>query len=103
MPGAWPVVAIDGRRYMDGGVRSTINLDVAADCDAAVLLVPAGGGAGAEIAGYRGRAAAVLADDTALAAFGHNPLDPACRVPSAQAGRVQGRAVAAQLTEFLAG
>lgn len=103
VPGAWPAVEIDGCRYMDGGVRSTINLDLAGDCDEAVLLVPTGGGVGPEIAAFDGRAVAVLADDTALAAFGDNPLNPACRVPSAWAGREQGRRQAAAVAEFLAG
>lgn len=103
VPGAWPPVVIGERRYMDGGVRSTINLDVAGDCDAAVLLVPTGGGVGGEIAAFGGRAIAVLADEAALTAFGANPLNPACRVPSAWAGRAQGRAQARGITEFLAG
>ena len=30
VPGAWPPVTIGDRRYMDGGVGSTINLDFAA-------------------------------------------------------------------------
>ena len=40
VPGAWPPVTIAGRRYMDGGVASSVNLGVARDCDAAVVLVP---------------------------------------------------------------
>lgn len=39
VPGAWPPVTIAGRRYMDGGVASSVNLGVADDCDAAVVLV----------------------------------------------------------------
>ena len=30
VPGAWPVVTIAGRRYMDGGIASSVNLGVAA-------------------------------------------------------------------------
>ncbi|CAJ1494843.1 patatin-like phospholipase family protein [[Mycobacterium] kokjensenii] len=101
VPGAWPPVVIGARRYMDGGVRSTINLDVAADCDEAVLLVPTGGGVDGEIDAYRGRVCAVLADGDALRAFGDNPLDPACRAASARAGRDQGRRQAAAIAEFL--
>jgi NTE family protein len=44
----------------------------------------------------------VFADDDSLAAFGPNPLDPACREPSARAGRAQGRRVAAEVAAFLA-
>jgi len=111
VPGVWPPVEIGGRRYMDGGMRSSINLDVAADCDAAVVLVPSGesapspfsAGAAAEIKGFGGRSCAVFADGAALRAFGANPLDPACRIPSARAGRAQGRRHAAAIAEFLSG
>lgn len=110
VPGVWPPVVIGERRYMDGGMRSTANLDVAEDCDVAVVLVPSGesapslfsDGAAAEIAAFGGRAFAVFADGVALRAFGSNPLDPACRIPSARAGREQGRRNAAAIAEFLA-
>jgi NTE family protein len=109
VPGAWPPVTIGDIRYMDGGVGSTINLDFADDCAAAVVLVPAGESApspfGAEAAteidGFRGAALGVFADDKSLAAFGANPLDPRCRRGSAEAGRAQGRREAAAVAEFL--
>lgn len=109
VPGAWPPVTIGGRRYMDGGVGSTINLRFVDDCDAVVVLVPSGrnspspfgGGAAEEIASHGDRVLGVFADDDALAAFGANPLDPACRVPSAHAGRTQGRRVADEIAAFL--
>jgi NTE family protein len=109
VPGAWPPVTIGDRRYMDGGIGSTINLDVADDCDAAVVLVPAGestpspfgAGSDAEIAAFRGAALGLFADDESLAAFGPNALDPACRPASARAGRAQGRREAARVAAFL--
>ncbi len=109
VPGAWPPVSIGGRRYMDGGVGSSVNLDVAHDCDVAVVLVPTGEsapvpfGAGpvAEIAALGGRAFGVFADDDSLAAFGANPLDPRCRIASAVAGRAQGRRTAKAVSAFL--
>ena len=109
VPGAWPPVTIGGRRYMDGGVASSVNLDVAGDCAVAVLLVPAGAdapapfGAGlaAEIAAFAGSTFTVFADDDSLAAFGPNALDPECRVASALAGREQGRRDAAAVARFL--
>ncbi|ORA77654.1 patatin-like phospholipase family protein [Mycobacterium malmoense] len=99
VPGAWPPVTIAGRRYMDGGVASSVNLAVAGDCDEAVVLVPSGvdgpspfgDGPAAEIAAFAGKAFAVFADEDSLTAFGPNPLDPRCRVASAMAGRDQGR------------
>ena len=111
VPGAWPPVTIGERRYMDGGVGSTMNIRVAEDCDTVVVLVPSGRGApspfgrdpAVEVDSFPGRAFGVFADDDALAAFGPNPLDPACREPSARAGRAQGRRVAASIAEFLTG
>jgi NTE family protein len=109
VPGAWPPVTIGGRRYMDGGVGSSVNLGVAGDCDAAVVLVPSGAdapapfgdGPAAEIAAFDGATHAVFADDDSLAAFGPNPLDPRCRIDSAAAGRRQGRREAAAVARFL--
>ena len=109
VPGAWPPVTIAGRRYMDGGVASPVNLGVAGDCDAAVVLVPSGAdapspfGAGpaAEIAAFAGATLAVFADDDSLAAFGRNALDPRCRIGSAVAGRAQGRREAGAVARFL--
>ncbi|WP_156657702.1 patatin-like phospholipase family protein [Mycobacterium kyorinense] len=111
VPGAWPPVTVADRRYMDGGIGSTINLDVADDCGAAVVLVPAGAsapssfgpGPAAEIAAFSGAALGVFADDESLAAFGANPLDPRCRTASARAGRAQGRREAAAVAAFLNG
>jgi NTE family protein len=109
VPGAWPPVTIGHRRFIDGGVGSSVNLFAAADCDDVVVLVPSGedspspfgSGAAAEISAFEGQALAVFADDAAVAAFGRNPLDPACRVPSARAGRAQGRCEAARVARFL--
>ncbi|MBB3605599.1 NTE family protein [Mycolicibacterium sp. BK556] len=110
VPGTWPPVTIGGRRYMDGGVSSSVHTAVAEDCATAVVLVPASestpspfsSGTAAEIAAFGARTFAVFADDASLAAFGPNLLDPRCRRPSAIAGRDQGRRVAAAVTEFLA-
>ena len=55
----------------------------------------------AEIAAFGARTFVVFADEASLSAFGPNPLDPRCRVPSAVAGREQGRRVAAEVREFL--
>ena len=112
VPGAWPPVTIDGRRYMDGGVASSVNLGVAGDCDAAVVLVPSGAdvpapfgdGPAAEMAAFAGtmfQCSRTFADDDSVAAFGPNPLDPRCRVASALAGREQGRREAAAVARFL--
>lgn len=109
VPGAWPPVTIGDRRYMDGGIGSTINLDVADDCAAAVVLVPTGesapsafgAGPADEIHGFRGAALGVFADDESLAVFGPNPLDPNCRSACARAGRAQGRRETEAVAAFL--
>ena len=109
VPGAWPPVHIDDRIFIDGGVGSTVNMVAAADCDVVVVLVPSGesspspfgDGAAAEIAAFPGATLALFADDDALAAFGPNPLDPRCRIPSARAGREQGRRHADAVADFL--
>jgi NTE family protein len=109
VPGAWPPVTIAGRRYMDGGVGSAVNLSVARDCDEAVVLVPSGvntpspfgAGPAAEIAAFGGTTFPVFADGNSLAAFGPNALDPRCRIPSAMAGREQGRREAGAVAKFL--
>lgn len=111
VPGAWPPVTIGHRRYIDGGVSSSINLELAADCQTVVVFVPAGqsapspfdpGGIAEEISEFAGAALSIYADDESLDAFGSNPLDPACRIPSAKVGRAQGRREARAIAEFLA-
>jgi NTE family protein len=109
VPGVWPPVTIGDRRYMDGGVGSSVNMALAADCGSAVVLVPSGrstpspfgSGAAEEVDAFGGSTFGVFADEQSLAAFGPNPLDPACRKPSALAGREQGRRVAAAVADFL--
>jgi NTE family protein len=111
VPGVWPPATIGDRRYMDGGVGSSVNMALANDCDVAVVLVPSGrntpspfsAGAGEEVDAFGGATLGVFADDESLDAFGPNPLDPACRTPSALAGREQGRRVAAAIAHFLGG
>jgi NTE family protein len=109
VPAVWPPVTIGERRYMDGGVGSSVNMALANDCAVAVVLVPSGrstpspfgGGAAEEVDAFGGAAFGVFADDESIAAFGPNPLDPACREPSALAGREQGRRIADAVTDFL--
>ena len=109
VPAVWPPVTIGERRFMDGGVGSTVNMSAAQDCNAAVALVPSaanspspwGTGAAAEIDDFPGATLAIFADEQSIAAYGPNPLDPACREPAAHAGRAQGRREARRVAEFL--
>ncbi|MER6035241.1 patatin-like phospholipase family protein [Streptomyces sp. NPDC001835] len=104
VPGVWPPVGIDGRRYVDGGVRSMANLDLVGDPDRVVVLVPMGmtepfpseQPVEESVRELRARGVEVVVvapDEAALTAIGDNPLDPGTRGPAAEAGRAQGRAL----------
>lgn len=111
VPGVWPVVAIEGSQYMDGGVYSSDNAHLALGSERVIIVSPLGEGAQYP-PGYRladqaallqanGSSVMVVCPDPASrAAMGSNPLDPAVRAPSALAGRTQGRSLAAQVAEF---
>jgi NTE family protein len=103
VPGIWPPVTIDGRRYMDGGVRSADNADLAAGAQRVIVISPLGMDSPLPtpmplrevLAGLKDGGATVTVispDEASLAAIGTNALDPATRVPAATAGRAQGRA-----------
>jgi NTE family protein len=106
VPGVWPPVTINGRRWMDGGMRSPANADLAAGYDRVVVVAPITRGLKpmpsvtdqvAELA-RSCRAVALLAPDAAsIAAFGRNLLDPRTRAPSAQAGYAQAATVRADV------
>jgi NTE family protein len=103
VPGVWPPVTIAGRRYMDGGIRSADNADLAGGAARIIVISPLGmesplptmlplrevatrlkdGGATVTV---------ISPDEASVTAIGTNALDPATRVPAARAGRAQGRA-----------
>ena len=102
VPGVWPPATVDGRRYVDGGVRSGENADYAAGASRVLVIVPlANTGlfpaekpldeAVRELRAGGAEVAIVGPDEDSLAAIGSNPLDPATREPAATAGRAQGR------------
>ncbi|PSR42809.1 patatin [Rhodococcus sp. AD45-ID] len=110
VPGVWPTVTIDGRRYMDGGMASGSNVHLAADCDVVVVLSPAadpapnllGGSLREEIdAMTQSRVLPIFADDAVVEAIGTNSLSPATRRPAAELGREQGRRTADEIAAFL--
>jgi NTE family protein len=108
VPGIWPVVEIDGHKYMDGGMRSGSNADLAAGADRVLILTPATeqtpmGPAvpPSEVDALApGRVHVIYADAASVAAFGANPLDPAARKPAALAGREVGRRAANAIAAF---
>jgi NTE family protein len=105
VPGVYPPVTIDGRRYVDGGMRSAANADLAEGCDRVVVLAPIPRGIGplasvdAQVTGMVARVAVVSPDEASRRAIGRNVLDPAARAGSARAGRAQAADVAAQVSE----
>jgi NTE family protein len=108
VPGVWPPVTIDGRRYMDGGIRSVTNVDLVAGHDRVLVLAPMAGfvpnplgpDRADELAACTGRVLVVDADEQSTAASGTNPLDPETRAPSAAAGRAQAASVADAVREL---
>ncbi|CAB4332084.1 MAG: patatin-like phospholipase family protein [Actinobacteria bacterium] len=97
VPGIWPPVTIGDTRFIDGGVNSGSNADLAEGCEVVVIIAPFAGGFGptveveAEALRSTGAIVEVIAADAqATEAFGTNVLDPATRVPSLREGRRQG-------------
>ncbi|MGE5156243.1 MAG: patatin-like phospholipase family protein [Betaproteobacteria bacterium] len=105
VPGVWPPVPIGDRRYIDGGVRSMANADVAAGADRVLIIQPLSadaappwGDPAAELAALQpAKVAVVSADAASVEAFGTNPLSPSTRGPAARAGRAVGAAQAASI------
>jgi NTE family protein len=121
LPGLVPTVSINGARYIDGGVRSPDNADLASGYANVVVLSPLGG-VGADRAGqFEGlrrppewgtdlagqvealrkqgsRVEVITPDADSRAAFGTNLTDPATRIPAARAGFAQGKHEATRVT-----
>jgi NTE family protein len=112
VPGVYPPVTIGGRRYIDGGMRSGTNADVAAGHDLVLIVVvragEAAGPAGARIAArlteeeqiLRDGGAEVVVvgpDEPSRQAFGANLMDFRRRGDAARAGLAQGAAEAERL------
>jgi NTE family protein len=123
LPGLVPTVDINGRRYIDGGVRSTDNADLAAGYANVVVLSPLGGRSqtppeagqfeglrrppewGVDLASQvealrkQGSHVEVITPDAdSRAAMSTNQMDPATRIPAARAGFAQGKQEATRVT-----
>ena len=107
MPLIWPPITIKGRRYVDGGVRSITNADLATGCQRVLVLAPAtyalrrSGRVSTQLAslGTGVRSLVVSPDAEARRAIGPNVLDPARRPASARAGHTQAASVARAVAE----
>ncbi len=122
LPGLVPTVSIKGHRYIDGGVRSPDNADLASGHANVVVLSPLGARSGsppegqfeglrrppewgvdlpsqAEALREQGSHVEVIKPDAdSRAAMGTNQMDPATRTPAARAGFAQGKQEATRMT-----
>jgi NTE family protein len=128
LPGLVPTHSINGTHYINGGVRSSDNADLASGYANVVVLSPFGGRSqtppepGADPAGQfeglrrppewgtdlasqvealrkQGSHVEVITPDAdSRAAMGTNQMDPATRIPAARAGSAQGKQEAARVT-----
>jgi NTE family protein len=126
LPGIVPTHSINGVRYINGGVRSNENADLASGYANVVVLSPFGGrsqtppeqsaGPDGQFEGLRRPPGADLAsqgealraqgshvevitpDAHSRAAMGTNQMDLATRIPAARAGFAQGKREAAHVT-----
>jgi len=113
VPGLFPPVTIDGRRYTDGGVRSGTSADLASGYDSVLIVAPIGARsdgidpllgsqARAEAEALRAQGASVelvFPDAAALARIGINRMDASRRDKAALGGVTQGKALASRLAQ----
>ena len=111
VPGVYPPITINGRRYIDGGMRSGTNADLAKGYDNVIVVAVTTGVEGpmADVSRKRlegevgtlkesGSSVALITPDAASReAFGVNLMDFTRRGGAADAGLAQGRSEAAAL------
>ena len=115
VPGIYPPITLGGRRYIDGGMRSSTNADMAAGYDlvvvVAVRLGAAGGEAMQRIAARfdeeieslkegGSTVVTIVPDAASIEAFGPNLMDFLRLAVAAQAGLAQGENHAVDLKEL---
>ncbi|HEU4728430.1 MAG TPA: patatin-like phospholipase family protein [Kofleriaceae bacterium] len=111
VPGVWPPTTIGDQRYIDGGIRSFTNADLAAGHARVLILLPVPPNPlhetrlAKELAVLKAatptvKTSLLQVDAAAIAAIGPNPLDPARRGPALEAGRRQGRALVDTVRAF---
>jgi len=93
VPMVWPVITIDGAGYVDGGIRTMANADLAAGSDPILIIAPLPepdlDRDVAELS-RTARVEVISPDEASREAFGADPLDPDTRTPAARAGHAQG-------------
>ena len=118
VPGVYPPVTLKGRRFIDGGMRSSTNADMASGHELVVVIAvrlgAAGGTLGERIAARFAEEVETLKDggatvvtitpdEASIAAFGTNLMDFRRRPDAARAGVAQGLAYAADLKPYWGG
>src|SRR6478672_13277379 len=93
VPGVWPPVTIGERRFMDGGMRTVANADLAYGYERVVIVAPVAVGIGfmaspgrqaAALTAAGARVALVRPDRAAMRAIGRNVLDVSRRAAAAR-------------------
>ena len=112
VPLVWSPVTLEGRPYIDGGLRSATNADIAAGYERVLVIAcgpegpsPLGPWLDVAVEGLRAAGSSVevvVADSTAQQAFGTNSLSLSTQAPSAEAGHAQGTALAEGIAAFWA-
>ncbi|MCX2183726.1 patatin-like phospholipase family protein [Streptomyces sp. SKN60] len=101
IPGAWPVVELAGRRWIDGGLHSTANAHLAAGYERVVIVAPSAARnralhsparQAAALAAAGARVEVITPDAESKRAFGRDRFDLTRRGPAARAGRAQAAA-----------
>jgi len=116
VPGVYPPTTINGRRYIDGGMSSGTNADVAQDYQKVLIIVaeptmvaPAMGPTMHRITFQEevkqleesgSQVKVITPDEESLEAKGPNPLDAEFRSAAAEAGRKQGQRIAEEVNIF---
>ncbi|GAB0107355.1 patatin-like phospholipase family protein [Nocardia sp. JMUB6875] len=101
VPMVWPCATVGGVRYTDGGVRTSVNADLATGYGRVLVIAPMPDAeleahlAGLVAAGAR--VEVIAPDEASVNAFGANPLDTATRVPALEAGRAQAKSDATRI------
>ncbi|MEU2123682.1 patatin-like phospholipase family protein [Nocardia niwae] len=102
VPGVFPPIPIDGSHYIDGGLRSPVNADLAAGADVVVIAEPLAH-MFPRIPSDRELASAteisIVPDSDAIAAFGLDVFAPAALAPAHAAGLRQSAEAAQRLKD----
>ncbi|MEU3838665.1 patatin-like phospholipase family protein [Streptomyces sp. NPDC028635] len=112
VPIVWPSVTVAGRRWMDGGSRSTANLQLARGYHRVLAIAPVSRAVGphpsapqqaAELSEEGARVVLLSPDRSARRVMGRNMADDTRRPAAARAGHAQARASAASVADVWQG